>query len=226
MRLVDSEECDPSTSELRDEALVVEALRGDVEKLQRTGPEPLEDLALLCAAEARIEPRRRDSAALEEVDLILHQRDQRRDHDCQALEEQRRQLVTKALARAGREDGERGPAREERIDDLLLTRPKLGEPEPLSEQLERTRRQHGLARHHSQASGRGVAGRCWARLLRLREPGGPSALERRGCGGGWRRAAAPVKRPPSRLAAANQRPTRAGQPRRRRGALAVHPALR
>ena len=67
--------------ELREEALVVEALRRDVEQLQRAGAEPLEDLALLVGVEARVEPRRRDPAPLQEVDLILHQRDQRRDDD-------------------------------------------------------------------------------------------------------------------------------------------------
>ena len=81
VRLVDGEQRDASARELCEEALVVEALRRDVEKLQRAGAEPIEDLALLGGVEARVEPRRVDPAPLQEVDLILHQRDQRRDHD-------------------------------------------------------------------------------------------------------------------------------------------------
>ena len=112
VRLVDGEQRDPRTRELGEEALVVEALRCDVEKLQRAGAEPVEDLALLGGVEARVEPRRVDPASLQEVDLILHQRDQRRHHDRHPLQQQRRQLVAEALARAGREDGERrSPAR-------------------------------------------------------------------------------------------------------------------
>ena len=82
-----------------EEALVVEALRCDVEELQRAGAEPVGDLALLGGVEARVEPRGVDPASLQEVDLILHQRDQRRDDDRHPVEQQRRQLVAEALAR-------------------------------------------------------------------------------------------------------------------------------
>ena len=61
VRLVDGEERDSSARELGEEALVVEALRCDVEKLQRAGAEPLGDLTLLVGVEARIEPGRRRS---------------------------------------------------------------------------------------------------------------------------------------------------------------------
>ncbi len=117
--------------ELGEEALVVEALRCDVEKLQRAGAEPVEDRALLGGVEARVEPRRVDAAPLQEVDLILHQRDQRRDDDRHPVEQQRRQLVAEALARPGREDGERGPPGEERLDNLFLSRAKAVEAEAL-----------------------------------------------------------------------------------------------
>jgi hypothetical protein len=120
MRLVDGEERDPCTRELREEALVVEALRRDIEKLERAGSKPLEDLALLGGVEARVEPLGVDPASLQEIDLILHQGDQRRHHYRQPIEEQRRQLVTETLPRPGRKDGKRGPSSEERLDDLFL----------------------------------------------------------------------------------------------------------
>ena len=77
-----------------------------------------------CSAASRLESSRAASIPLplQEVDLILHQRDQRRDDDRHPVEQQRRQLVAEALAAAGREDGERRPPGEERLDDLLLAR--------------------------------------------------------------------------------------------------------
>ena len=152
MRLVDREQRDPRPRELREEALVVEALRRDVEQLQRAGAEPLEDLALLGRVEARVEPRGGDPAAREEVDLILHQRDQRRDHERQPVQQQRRQLVAEALAGAGREDRERGPPGEERLDDSLLPGAEGVEAEPRGEDLERTHSRLLLG-HVRQANG-------------------------------------------------------------------------
>ena len=137
VRLVDGEQRDPRACELGEEALVVEALRCDVEELERAGAEPVEDLALLGGVEARVEPRRVDPASLEEVDLILHQRDQRGHDDRHPVEQQRRQLVAEALARAGREDGEGGPAGEKRLDDLLLSGTEGVEAESRGEHFER-----------------------------------------------------------------------------------------
>ena len=153
MRLVDGEERDPRARELGEEALVVEALRRDVEELQRAGPEPFEDLALLGGVEARVEPCGLDPAPLQEVDLILHQRDQRRDHDRHPVEQQRRQLIAEALARSGREDGQRGPPGEERLDDSFLSRAEGVEAEPRGEDVERTHSRHFLAGHARQANG-------------------------------------------------------------------------
>ena len=129
VRLVDREERDASARELREEALVVEALRRHVEELQRAVAESLADLTLLVGIEARVEPGRLDAASLQEVDLVLHQRDQRRDDDRHAVEHQRRQLVAEALAAAGRKDGQRRPAGQQRLHDPLLTRPKGAEAE-------------------------------------------------------------------------------------------------
>ena len=125
VRLVDREQRDLRLAELREEALVVEALRRDVEQLETPVAQAVGDGAHLVRVEARVEPRRVDALAREEVDLILHQRDQRRDDDRHAVEQQRGQLVAEALARAGREDRERGAAGEQRLDDLLLAGAEL-----------------------------------------------------------------------------------------------------
>ena len=152
MSLVDREERDTGARELGEEPFVVEPLRRDVEQLQRVCPETLEDLALLARIEARIEARGGDPVALQEIDLVLHQRDQRRDDDGRPLEQQRRQLVAQALAGPGRKDGKRRASREERLDDLLLPRPKRLEAECLSKRFERTRGRRCALRHRGQGS--------------------------------------------------------------------------
>ena len=63
MRLVDREQRDRHLRELGEEALVVEALRRDVEELQAAGAEAVGDVARLVGAEARVEPRGVDRPA-------------------------------------------------------------------------------------------------------------------------------------------------------------------
>ncbi len=136
MRLVDREERDPRSIELRDEALVVEALRRDVENLHASVPEPLRDVARLLRAQAGVEARRPDALTDKGVDLVLHERDQRRDDDRDAVEQHTWQLVAEALPRPGREHGKCRAALEQRLDDLLLARPKRLVPEPRVERVE------------------------------------------------------------------------------------------
>ena len=122
MRLVDREQRDLRLTELREEALVVEALGRDVQQLEASVAQAAGNGPHLIRGEARVEPRRVDALAREQVDLILHQRDQRRHDDRHAFEHQRGQLVAEALPRSGREDGEGGAAGEQGLDDLLLAR--------------------------------------------------------------------------------------------------------
>ena len=122
VRLVDREQRDLRLAELREEALVVEALGRDVQQLEASVAQAAGDGPHLVRGEARVEPRRVDALAREQVDLILHQRDQRRHDDRHAVEHQRGQLVAEALPRSGREDGEGGAAGEQGLDDLLLAR--------------------------------------------------------------------------------------------------------
>ena len=133
VRLVDGEQRDLRLAELGEEALVVEALGRDVEELQAAVSQPLRDGANVGCVEARVEPRGVDALQREQVDLVLHQRDQRGDDDGDAVEEQRGQLVAEALPRAGREDRERGASCEERVDHVLLAGPERREAEPLGE---------------------------------------------------------------------------------------------
>ena len=137
VRLVDCEERDRHLRELGEEALVVEPLRRHVEELQPPGAEALRDIAHLLGAEAGVEPGGIDALSYEGVDLILHERDQRRDDDGDSVEQQCRELVAKALAGPGREHSERRATVEQRVDDLLLPGAEVREPEPSGEHLAR-----------------------------------------------------------------------------------------
>ena len=93
------------------------------------------DAANLVEADARVETGGVDSLRCEKVDLVLHERDERRDDDGDAVEHQRGELVAEALARTGREHGEGGAAGEQGLDDLLLAGPEGVEAESLGENL-------------------------------------------------------------------------------------------
>ena len=66
------------------------------------------------ARESAGEARGRDAPRLGGGHLILHQRDERADHDGEAAEDHRRHLEADRLARPGRQDGERVAAGEDR----------------------------------------------------------------------------------------------------------------
>ena len=134
MRLVDGEERDLHARQLSDEALVVEALGRHVEQAELAAAQSLRDVAQLVEREARVDARRRHAERRERVDLILHERDQRRDDDRDAVEQERRQLVAEALARARGEDRERAAPRQQGLDHLGLPRAEAGEAEALGEQ--------------------------------------------------------------------------------------------
>ena len=67
----------------------------------------------------------------QEVDLVFHQRNERRDDDRQAVEHQCRQLVAQTLAAGGRKNGQHGPAVQETRNNFRLAVAKLGEAEDL-----------------------------------------------------------------------------------------------
>ncbi|HYE84737.1 MAG TPA: hypothetical protein VEA16_00175 [Vicinamibacterales bacterium] len=59
------------------------------------------------------------------VDLIFHQRDERRDHDRHAREQDGGQLVTQRLSGSCRHHREHVVTGEDRIDDALLPGPEM-----------------------------------------------------------------------------------------------------
>ena len=137
VRLVDGEERNLRAPQRVEEALVVEALGRDVEQRERALGHRVRERARLVGRERRVEPRGLDPAAAEEIDLVLHQRDERRDDEREPVEHQRGELVADRLSAAGGEHGERATAPGERVDHLVLAGTKRAEPEVPFEELER-----------------------------------------------------------------------------------------
>src|SRR5215475_11925300 len=81
----------------------------------------------------RIQVSGRDSAGLQSVHLIFHERDERRNHNGQAFAYQSRQLKTEGLATAGWHQHKHIAPGERIADDLTLQRPESVVPEMLFE---------------------------------------------------------------------------------------------
>ena len=73
-----------------------EALGRDVEQAQLPQPRRAQHVAARVARELRVERRRPDAAAIELVDLILHQRDERRHDERDAGQQERRAAESRA----------------------------------------------------------------------------------------------------------------------------------
>ena len=81
--------------------------------------------AAAIASRRRVQERRPHARLRERIDLILHQRDQRRDHDTGAGPQDCRDLIAQRLAAAGRHQHERVAAGDEVLDDGSLVAAKL-----------------------------------------------------------------------------------------------------
>ena len=82
--------------------------------------------AQFVGSHAAVECRRWIAAFAQPVDLILHQRDERRDDDVGALRQFRRHLVAERFAAARRHHDERVALLESGFNRLLLQRTQLG----------------------------------------------------------------------------------------------------
>ncbi len=145
--LVDHEQADPAIAHAVEEAGSGKALRRDVEQPQLAGggaPQRLRvDGGILLGVDQRdpiAQPARR-----ERLDLVLHQRDQRRDHHREVVAQQRRQLVAERLARAGGHHHEHVAARESRLARLALAGPEAREAKLLAENAVEVHRGHPSA---------------------------------------------------------------------------------
>ena len=97
----------------------------EIQQLQSLGFDFVGDLALLGSGERAVDASRADAAIHERVDLILHQRDQRRDHDRQPGHGERRRLEAETLAAAGGQHHERIAALDDGPHRLGLQRAEV-----------------------------------------------------------------------------------------------------
>ena len=91
-----------------------------IEKIKLAVGQPFEDEIPLARAGRRIQPLGRHAGLLERRHLIAHQGDQRRDDQADAGPDDGRDLVTQALAAAGRQDGHGRTAGQHFADDIAL----------------------------------------------------------------------------------------------------------
>ena len=124
MRLVDGEQRQPRAGlhllQRAQEIRHQQALRRHVEDIQLAAHQAAKHLAGRFGGQAGIEEGGLHAELLERVHLVLHQRDQRRHHDADAVPQQRGNLVAQRFSAAGRHQHQRVAARRDVLDDGLL----------------------------------------------------------------------------------------------------------
>ena len=91
--------------------------------------QPREHAARLGRIERRVVDGGPHAGRQQGVDLVLHERDERRHDDADAGPHEGRDLVAERLAAAGRHEYERVAAGDQVVDDLLLVGPELAKAE-------------------------------------------------------------------------------------------------
>ena len=146
VRLVDGEQGDAGRAgvlrrvrrqavQALEEAVGHERLGGDVQQVELAGVQGAQHAARLVRLERRVVGGGADAGRPQRVDLVLHQRDERRDDDAGAGPDHGRQLVAERLAAAGGHEHEGVAAGDEVVDDLLLVLAVLGEAEDVAQQV-------------------------------------------------------------------------------------------
>ena len=141
---VDREQAEPGAGEQIAEAALRGAFGGDVEQVEFAGAEAGDRLGAVLVH--RCQRGGADADRFGGAQLVVHQRDQRADHDAGAVEHDRRELIAERLARAGRHDGERPLAGQHARDHLVLHAAQGGEAEHALERWQGLGRQ-GVGHH-------------------------------------------------------------------------------
>ena len=134
MHLVDDDEPDAGGRERLHEVATAETLRRSEQERDPARGDRAEPRLDLVRRQGRVDDRgplgdRRRQL----VDLVLHQRDERREDDGGAGEEHRRELVGQRLARARRHERKGVAPGEGAADDLFLSGPEVVEAEELAQ---------------------------------------------------------------------------------------------
>ncbi len=136
VRLVDGEERDARLVEQLEAARRAEPLGRHVQQVELAREQLALDGAGRRGIERRVQELGADAELRERGDLVLHQRDQRRDHHGRARPQQRRELVAQRLAAARRHEHQCVAARDDVLDDLALRAVEVGVPEDPAQQVE------------------------------------------------------------------------------------------
>ncbi len=137
MRLVDREQRERDAREPVERAVAEQAFGRDIQQVERALRQITRDLARLVRIKLRVQRAGGDADLTKCRDLIVHQRDQRRDDDRGARPAQRRHLVAQALAAPGRHQHQRIPARHDMTHHGFLGAAKGGEAEHAAEDVRR-----------------------------------------------------------------------------------------
>jgi hypothetical protein len=130
VHLVDDDEPDVDTGDRVEEVPLPQPLRRDVQEPVAPVGRGAQPRVRLVRIERRVDQRRlRGDLGRELVDLVLHQRDQRAEHERRRRPQHRCELVGERLARAGRHQRERVAAVDRGAHDALLTGPEVLESE-------------------------------------------------------------------------------------------------
>ncbi len=124
MSFVDGQAIDAAGVEQGQRLRPQQRLRRGVEQLHPPGGHAATDGHVLVVGQRAVEKGRGHAQLAQLHHLVFHQRDERRDDDGQAGEEQRRQLVAQRLATARGHDGQAVALGQDVGDDLFLQRPE------------------------------------------------------------------------------------------------------
>ncbi len=182
MGLVDGQQRQPRRPDRLEKPPAAKTLRRHVDQAELAGRHLVQPGVLLGHRQGAVDERHRQPQRLQLIDLVLHQRDQRRDDQRQPVEDQGRELVAEALAAAGGHDAQAIASCQDGRDDFLLAVAKRREPEPrqIGFQVCGGWVWHRTDLDHGAASDQGVALRPWARphyrlVPHRREPEGLGA---------------------------------------------------
>jgi hypothetical protein len=143
VRLVDREQRDARIVEQVEAALRHQALGRHVDQVDFAGAHQAFDAQRFLEGLGRIQEGRAHADFFQRIDLVLHQRDQRRDDHAHALAQQRGDLVAQRLAAAGRHQDQGVAAAGDVIDDVGLLPAEGGVTEDGLQQVKRARFQFG-----------------------------------------------------------------------------------
>ena len=123
--------------EKRQRVLLQQALRREIQQVERACAHSFDDAPLFVVREGRIQERRTHTELPQGAYLVLHQRDERRDDETGSRSNDGGQLVAQGLAAAGGHDDQRVTPFERLADDLFLGVAEIGIAVDLPQQVTR-----------------------------------------------------------------------------------------